>query len=218
MLAERLNEVTLDLHSHANHRSLVSDLEKVLAHVRKLRQTQKPGGDMSPEAVRNQLEHQLGELFTSLGADPSNTYPPSQIRILKEIDGWEVTGTRLKERVEEIFDAPALEGAQVEAELADLLKETKTFYEGLATLLSGFRSLGVGRSTIPGGDNAEVGISYPKARRDGKLHLEDLHSELGEWVMHLRFFAEVGGVTPGKAHLKAIGSSGWEFFLETPLR
>lgn len=215
MLAERLNEVAYDLRSFAKSSSLLTQLDKVVKSLRQLRQAQQSGSDATQvEQVREQLSEQLAGLYETLQKDPSNDFTPTEAKILKETDGWSVTGERLRRGLEEALEAPALEPGQVMNEVQSLRQQVQAFYESLELVIQSFDQLGVDRSTLPSGDAAEIGITYPILM--GEATLSDLYQEMEEWDEHLRWFAEVGGETPGKVRVRALGSGSWEIFLETP--
>lgn len=211
MLAERLNEVALDLRNHYRSQKIGESLSAIRTS---LNQIQGAGADPNTlSQVRNQLKGHLDELSRSLTVDPSNEYAPSEIAVVKQIGGWHLTGERLRRQVQSILEQPAIEGREAADRVKELHEEVESFYRGLTNLLDGFGQLGVGRSTLPG-ESAEVGVLY--AIEMGSATLRELDTEISLLERHLRFFAEVAGESPGRVRVRALSSSGWELFLDTP--
>lgn len=211
MLAERLNEVALDLRNHYRSAKIGESLSAVHTSLNQLRSA---GADANARRqVRNQLEGHLEELSGSLASDPSNEYAPSEIAVAKQIGGWHLTGERLGRQIQSILEQPAIEGQETVDRVKELHEEVESFYRGLASLLDGFDQLGVGRSTLPG-ESAEVGVLF--AIEMGEATLGELDTEVSLLERHLRFFAEISGESPGKVRVRALSSSGWELFLDTP--
>lgn len=212
MLAERLNEVAYDVHRHGQHESIVSKLQAVVTTVRQIEQ---PAGDQAVGQLRSNLEKKLEQLYSSLGKERVNEFASSEKAILKEVEGWELTGKRLRRKVEDILAQPALDDVGAGDRLADLVERVDGLYDALGALVESFDELGVQRSTLPVGETAELGAIYPIEM--GEATLSDVHGELEELEDHLRWLAQVAGDTPGQTRVRAIGSSGLEVFLESPL-
>lgn len=221
MLAERLNEVALDVSEFARTTDLLGLLHGLLATVQEFERAgmpeQQSNTERSPSEIREELRETLNKRLTkiqgTLRSAPSNEYRPSEEAILKSMGGWRLTGDRLWDELKAVLAQPAFEEGDVVAQLGKLVEDADDFYGSLDTLLDGFDGLDIDRTTLPV-DAAELGFLFPVEMGDAEL--EDLYKDLEELEKHLRFFAEVVGETPGGVRVRAISSSGWEIFLESP--
>lgn len=92
MLAERLNEVAFDVHSHAQNAGLLDQFKAVVGAARALEATDDPS---SAANQRNSLMTAFEGLQNILRSPRVNGFSPSEKAILQSIGGWSLTGTRL---------------------------------------------------------------------------------------------------------------------------
>lgn len=215
MLAERLNEVALDVHSYAKSTGLVDQSLRIGELLSSIQPTEQgPGQQQHRQQELNQLRSALGEFYETLDQAPSNQFAPSEVRVLQRIGGWRLTGARLRAQLEELLNQSSLEVVSLSSEYGKILNDVHAFYDALGELIDVFGTLGVQRSTLPTGERAEIGGMFPIQEREDRF--EDLIARFDEFETHLRFFSEVTGSTPAEVRVRAISTSSWEVFLGTP--
>lgn len=216
MLAERYHGVAADLVQGAQATNLRRKLQGIKASLEQLQRV-RASSDAEPSNIRKAqgaLREALAEADEALAQSPANRMAPSEARILKQIGGWELTGDRIRESISKIFDAPVTEAAGTLDRLSMLLERRNEFYSALESVTDSFSYFNIEQGAPPS-DGAEVGASFIYLEM-GQTTLEEIAVELEELETHLRWFAEVVGVTPGQIRVQAVGSSELEIFLKSP--
>lgn len=208
MLAERLNELALDIHRHGQTHSILEKFENLISRVEQAEQN--PQGTAQDHVLKT-----FKVLANSLESPVVSEFTSSELAILEAIGGRNLVGPGLRDQIQAILDQSAIETETASDQLRDVHEDVESFYENLRQLKEAFDGLGVERSTLPKGDAVELGAIFPFQMGDTRL--SEVSEELQNLEDNLRWMAEVGGDYPGKTRVRAVGSSGFEVFLESPL-
>lgn len=202
--------------------SVVSALNKVVAHTetspnqQQSQGQQAEGGSSGPsrEQLEREFEVAIEELFSSLEKVQSNQFVPSQIAILRKIDGWKWTGRRLRHRIEGVLESGPTGQEETRDRIRDLFQDFREFHRTLDRLVGALGDLGIDREHMSA-DEAEVGALFPL--ETGDTSLRELNDELHRLDLFISVFSEVTG-EPGVSYdVRALSSGSIEIFLGAAL-
>lgn len=168
----------------------------------------------SPTAANAQSYKAALEEFESyLITSPTNSFVPSQQRILNAIGGTDKIGAGLLHRINSLLDENQITPADALAKMQALYEEVVQFHTTLVGLSRSFVDLNVGTED-PSGETYELGILIPKELVENDL--DGLNKELKRLDQHLRTFAEIVHSDPKSLKIRSLGTGSLEFFLDSP--
>lgn len=147
---------------------------------------------------------QLQLLRSGLEASAVNSFPPTWVQALEELDLIPLLGNRLLERVNSVFARNPITPSIALKELQSINSELTRFSQTIDSLVKAFADLGIGREELDAGE-AEVGVMVPRTYVSNSL--EQFAKELGELDKILKVFAEITTGKRPKFDINSISSS-----------
>lgn len=154
----------------------------------------------------------LVEFQNSLANSPSNSFVPSQRKIIDTIGGATLVGLGLSQTIDRILSENQVTPASALSAVQELRKKVSQFHKSIVGLTGQFKELGVGSEDLTEGA-AEVGILLPRDLVGNDL--SGLSKEIREFEKHLRTIVEVAEGDGASPKIRSIGTGSLEFFLES---
>lgn len=154
-------------------------------------------------------------LKTALSSAEANAFSPTWQQVLEELGAADLLGSRLENRIVDVFSKNQITPSVAQQELQQILTDLQTLSTSLDQLLAAFRQLKIGTEELEQGD-CEVGILVPRTFVDNRL--DKFSEELAELNQIFGVFAELAtGSRPG-FEIRTISSSDLSIFLDaTPV-
>ena len=204
MNAERLNAICLELQKEMDDLNLEKHLEKVVSSLSNVvNQPQQSN-------LQNVLTNSLNVLYDALSDSPSDSFSPVYRQTLEEIDGANLLGENIAERVRKILERNQITPASALEEIREILEAFKQFKSAIDNIVEGFQSLHVGSEELEPGE-CELGILVPRHAVKSNLNL--FGKELQELNFIFGTFSEVASGQRENYQIKSISSTNLAVFL-----
>ena len=205
MNSERLHAIAISIIDDLTRTralDLVSELRGALRA-----QVNSPG-DPGPQQNVSQT---LGQLQDSLEAAPSNDFPPTWLQAIEEIGGAGLLGTRLLDRIQEIFARNQITPSVAHGEIQEIHTSLEKLWGDLNALHSAMEGLQVGSEVLEPGE-CEIGILVPRSSIANAS--DGFSEELSLFLKTLGAFSEVATGSRPSFEIRSISSSDLTVFLQ----
>jgi hypothetical protein len=150
------------------------------------------------------------QLSERLSASRTNTFSDSWRLTLEELGIWDLTGDRLRDRIEEIFRRNEITPQIAAEEMTDLNSRIQTVSKSVDGLVDAFEAFDIGAEKLAPGA-FEVGFLIPREVVGNEV--ERLGQEFEELSRILKPFMELAGGGRPDLEVRSISSSDFMLFL-----
>ena len=204
MNAERLHAIAREVRNDYQDTELPQTFEQLNAALAALAQNPAdPTSSQQAASLRLPVQERLA-------ASRTNTFSDAWRLTLEELGIWELTGDRLRDRVEEIFLRNEITPSTAASEVGAINTEIQGLWTSLENIVSAFDALGVEAEDLAPGE-FEVGFLIP--REAVASNLERLGEEFEELDQTLGPFMELAGEGRPDIEVRTISSSAFQVFL-----
>jgi hypothetical protein len=202
--AERLHAIALELKDDFAETELPSLLSNLATSLNAW--AQNPADTGSAQQVST-LRQQLVE---HLASSRTNDFSDSWRLALEDLGIWDLTGDRLRDRIEEIFRRNEITPSAAASEIEEINTRLQSVGQSVDNLVSAFDALGIGAEELAPGE-FEVGFLIPRDAVGNEF--ERLGKEFEELDQILGPFMELTGEGRPDLKVRSISSSGFQVFL-----
>lgn len=160
---------------------------------------------------QQQLTSSLTNLYNKLEPSPIDDYSPAWRDAMEELGVYEGFGSKLAERVRDIFEKNQITPQSALEELTKIHQEISATESNLTGLISELEYFGVGEDVL-NDDECEVGIIVPRSYVNDNM--KSFGSELVQLEKTLLVFSELATGQREPLKIRQISSSELSVFLE----
>lgn len=154
-------------------------------------------------------------LLSSLDSAPSNSFSPTWREAISELGLADLLGSRLGERIDEIFSRNQITPSVAHREIQALFDQLTLAGQMLERIELGFSHFKISAEELNPGE-CEVGVLVPRAAV--KNNLKALGLEFAELSEILGVFSEIGSGERPDLEVREISSSDFNVFLESSVK
>ena len=203
MNAERLHIVALTLSQELTEQNVISTLQTLVNSLQSIVQSNNANTQQNLVSSRDAF-------YVAVTDTPSDSFTPAWRQILVEMDGEELFGKNLKQRVQQILADNQMTPGVAQQQLEEILSKLQAFKKALDQLLAAFEYFNIGSETLAPGE-AEITLLIPREEVHDKL--EEFIEELEEMKFILNTFSEVATGHKDDLKIRTVSSSGLMLFL-----
>lgn len=206
MNIERLHAIAVAILNDINNTHADTNLQQIIKALNsQINQPQEP-------QFQQQVSQHLQTLYTSLSSAPSNEFSPAWKQTLQELDVYDILGTRLAVRIQQICERNQITPSVALEELQKIHSQLTKAKNALDQIVSAFHDLNISAEELELGQ-CEIGILVPRLAVNNRL--KEFGKDLEELDNLFGTFSEVTtGSRPG-FEIRSISSSDLSVFLST---
>jgi len=160
---------------------------------------------------QQQLTNHLTNLYNKLDSSPIDDYSPAWRDAMHELGVSEEFGSKLEEKIRDIFERNQITPQSALEELTKIHEEISGTESNLTSLVNGLEYFGVGEDVLKK-DECEVGVIVPRSYVDDNM--KTFGSELVQLEKTLIVFSELATGQREPLRIRQISSSELSIFLQ----
>jgi|SRR6266436_4921123 len=203
MNAERLHAIALALKQEMAEKSRIERMRSLVNSLQAL--VNSP--NQSTQTTLASERTAFSEAFTNT---PSDSFSPAWRQILIEMDGADLFGNNLRQKVESILASNQMTPAAALTELQQILQRMEAFKNAIDQVIAGFQRFKIGTEQLSPGQ-AEIGILIPRAAV--KNEFGGFADEMRELEFILDSLSQAAGGRKEDLQIKTLSSSGLMVYL-----
>lgn len=205
MNAERLHVVARSIHKEMVTSQVLSLLKALNSNLKQqINQPQQP-------QHQQEVANHLSSLYAALENAGSNDYSPAWVLTAEEIGAYNLLGSQLQARLQNIFERNQITPSVALEEVTTLYTEVGALMTSLEQLMSSFEHLYIGYEVLDPGE-CELGILIPRGFVNNDLDI--FAKELEELDSIFKTLAEVATGSRPNLNIRTISSSDLTVFLD----